>query len=164
MRTIEIALMELPDVDQVHEIEAATFANPWSHAALVHEVTENACARYLVVRFGSEILGYAGMWFVLDEAHITNVAIRADARGEGLGEALMRALIQLAADSGMTWMTLECRRSNKVAQGLYHKLGFVDIGFRRRYYEDNKEDALLMALEQLPEGNADNDPRAVPEE
>ncbi len=141
--------MTLADVDQVEQIERATFAVPWSRASLEREVTENACARYLVVREGSEILGYAGMWFVLDEAHVTNVAVRADARGRGIGEALMRALIRLAAENGMTWMTLECRRSNQIAQNLYHKLGFIDVGYRKRYYEDNREDALVMALEEL---------------
>jgi ribosomal-protein-alanine N-acetyltransferase len=141
--------MTIDDVDQVEEIERATFAIPWSRASLEREVTENACARYLVAREGAEILGYAGMWFVLDEAHVTNVAVRADARGEGIGEALMRALIRFATENGMTWMTLECRRSNIVAQNLYHKLGFVDVGYRKRYYEDNREDALVMALEEL---------------
>ena len=77
---------------------------------------------------------------------------------------LMRALIQLAADSGMIWMTLEVRRSNAAAQGLYRKLGFVDVGWRKRYYEDNGEDALLMGLEHLPEGHPENDPFAVFEE
>ncbi len=144
--------MTLADIDQVEEIERATFAIPWSRASLEREVMENVCARYLVVRDGPEILGYAGMWFVIDEAHVTNVAIRQDARGQGIGEALMRELIRLAAQSGMTWMTLECRRSNLVAQNLYHKLGFVDVGYRKRYYEDNREDALVMALEALGEG------------
>ena len=72
-------------------------------------------------------------------------------------------MIQLAADSGMNWMTLEVRRSNKIAQNLYHKLGFIDVGYRKRYYE-NSEDALIMALEQLPEGHPENDPMLVVEE
>ena len=72
-------------------------------------------------------------------------------------------MIQLAADSGMNWMTLEVRRSNKAAQSLYHKLGFIDVGYRKRYYE-NSEDALVMALEHLPEANPDNDPMLVCED
>ena len=72
-------------------------------------------------------------------------------------------MIQLAADSGMNWMTLEVRRSNKIAQNLYHKLGFIDVGYRKRYYE-NSEDALIMALEQLPVGHPENDPMLVVEE
>ena len=95
---------------------------------------------------------------VLDEAHVTNIAVRPDRRGLGYGKAITKALVQLAADSGMTWMTLECRRSNLVAQSIYRKLGFVDVGFRKRYYADNNEDALLMALEKLPEAHPENDP------
>ena len=109
-------------------------------------------------------VGYAGMWLVLDEGHITNVAIHPDYRGRKLGEKLMRALIQLAADTSLSWMTLEVRRSNVVAQSLYRKLGFIDVGYRKRYYADNKEDALIMALETLPEGNPDNDPFLICEE
>ena len=161
MEQREIALMAMEHLDQVHAIEQDSFATPWSRASLENEITNNPCARYLVICEHGEVLGYAGMWLVLDEAHITNVAIRRDSRGKGLGEKLMRALVQLAADSGMNWMTLEVRASNAPAQGLYKKLGFINVGRRKNYYEDNREDAILMALEHLPEGNPDNDPFAV---
>ena len=161
MCDFDIRLMTVKDVDQVCAIEDATFATPWSRASIEREVTDNPCARYLLVTKGEEVLGYAGMWLVLDEAHITNVAIRADQRGKGLGEKLMRALVQLAADSGMNWMTLEVRASNAAAQRLYKKLGFINVGRRKGYYEDNREDAILMALEHLPEGHPENDPFAV---
>lgn len=162
MADYEISLMTAADVDGMHAIEDATFATPWSRRSIEAELT-NECARYLVARAGGEVVGYAGMWLVLDEAHITNVAVRTDMRGQGLGRQLMCRLIQLAADSGMVWMTLEVRRSNKVAQNLYRSFGFIDVGYRKRYYEDNQEDALLMALEHLPEGNPENDPFAVEE-
>lgn len=163
MDRYEISLMTAADVDAVSEIEKMCFSIPWSKKAFETEVAENACARYLVLKEGGRALAYAGMWFVLDEAHITNIAVHPDARGKGLGEKITRALIQLAADSGMTWMTLECRRSNFVAQSLYHKLGFIDVGYRKRYYADTGEDALVMALEHLPPGNPENDPRLVRE-
>ena len=163
MCEFETGIMTAPDVDAVCAIEEATFARPWSRASIENELT-NSCARYVVLRRSGETVGYAGMWLVIDEAHVTNVAIRKDLRGQGLGEKLMRALIQLAADSGMIWMTLEVRRSNAAAQGLYRKLGFGDVGWRKRYYEDNGEDALLMGLEHLPEGHPENDPFAVFEE
>ena len=163
MCEFETGIMTAADVDAVCAIEEATFARPWSRASIENELT-NSCARYVVLRRSGETVGYAGMWLVIDEAHVTNVAIRKDLRGQGLGEKLMRALIQLAADSGMIWMTLEVRRSNAAAQGLYRKLGFVDVGWRKRYYEDNGEDALLMGLENLPEGHPENDPFAVFEE
>ena len=163
MCEFETGIMTAADVDAVCAIEEATFARPWSRASIENELT-NSCARYVVLRRSGETVGYAGMWLVIDEAHVTNVAIRKDLRGQGLGEKLMRALIQLAADSGMIWMTLEVRRSNAAAQGLYRKLVFVDVGWRKRYYEDNGEDALLMGLEHLPEGHPENDPFAVFEE
>ena len=162
MADYEISLMTEADVDGMHAIEEATFATPWSRKSIEAELT-NGCARYLVARAEGEVVGYAGMWLVIDEAHITNVAVRADMRGQGLGRQLMGRLIQLAADSGMIWMTLEVRRSNKVAQNLYRSFGFIDVGYRKRYYEDNQEDALLMALEHLPEGHPENDPFAVEE-
>ena len=153
----DISLMTLEDVDAVHAIEAATFPVPWSRESFEKEVTENRCARYLVLREDGACVAYAGMWLVLDEGHITNIAVRQDRRGLGYGEAVTRALIQLAADSGLSFLTLECRRSNLVAQALYHKLGFRDVGFRKRYYE-NSEDALIMFLQPLPEGHPENDP------
>ena len=154
----EISLMRVEDVEAVYAIEKACFPIPWSRESFLREVTENRCARYLVLREDGACVAYAGMWFVLDEAHVTNIAVRPDRRGLGYGRAITEALVQLAADSGMTWMTLECRRSNAIAQLLYRKLGFVEVGFRKRYYADNNEDALIMALETLPEGHPENDP------
>ena len=160
----DIQIMTPLHVSEVCAIEEATFATPWSRQSIEREVTGNPCARYLVITEGAQVLGYAGMWLIMDEAHITNVAIRHDKRGAGLGEKLMRALVQLAADSGMNWMTLEVRASNLPAQNLYKKLGFINVGRRKNYYEDNREDAILMALEHLPEGHPENDPFAVSEE
>ena len=162
MSEITLGLMTVEDVDAVHAIETACFRTPWSKASFYREVTDNACARYLVLREDGVAIAYAGVWFVLDEGHITNIAVRPDRRGMGYGERVTRAMIQLAADSGMNWMTLEVRRSNVAAIKLYHKLGFIDVGYRKRYYE-NTEDALLMALEQLPGGNPENDPFLVRE-
>ena len=162
MSEITLGLMTVDDVEAVHEIETACFKTPWSKASFYNEVTSNACARYMVLREDGVAKAYAGVWFVLDEGHITNIAVHPDRHGLGYGERVTRALIQLAADSGMNWMTLEVRRSNTVAQNLYHKLGFIDVGYRKRYYE-NSEDALIMALEHLPEGNPENDPMLVRE-
>ncbi len=162
MSEITMGLMNLGDIEAVHAIETACFKTPWSKESFYREVTDNACARYVVLREDGVAVAYAGVWFVLDEGHITNIAVRPDRRGLGYGEKVTRAMIQLAADSGMNWMTLEVRRSNVAAQNLYHKLGFIDVGFRKRYYE-NSEDALIMALEQLPEGHPENDPMLVRE-
>lgn len=163
MSEITVGLMTVDDVDAVHEIEVACFKTPWSKNSFVREVTQNRCARYVVVREDGRAIAYAGVWFVLNEGHITNIAVHPDRRGMGYGERVTREMIQLAADSGMTWMTLEVRRSNEIAQNLYHKLGFVDLGYRPHYYE-NSEDALIMALEELPEGHPENDPFLVIED
>lgn len=143
--------MVLADVDDVQEIEKDCFALPWTRASFEKEITENKCARYLVAERDGRVIAYAGMWLIIDEAHVTNVAVHRDYRGQGYGEMVMRALMRLASEMGMIWMTLEVRRSNDVAQALYRKVGFFDVGYRKRYYDDNKEDALIMACEKLPE-------------
>ncbi len=154
----EIRLLREEDLDAVMAIERECFSLPWEREAFRQEIAGNRAARYIGLFAEGELRAYAGMWFLLDEAHVTNVAVTGPCRGRGLGEEIMRALIQLAADCGMAWMSLECRRSNAAAQGLYHKLGFVDVGYRKRYYEDNQEDALVMALLSLPEGDPGRDP------
>ena len=118
-------------------------------------MTENKCARYLVAEKNGEIIAFAGTWLVIDEAHITNIAVREDMRGNGYGEKITRALMQAAANEGCLWMDLEVRRSNLRAQSLYRKVGFIDVGYRKRYYEDNQEDALLMVCEHLPQPEED---------
>ena len=137
--------MTLADVDGVHAIEEATFAMPWSRESFEREVTEK----------NGEIIAFAGTWLVIDEAHITNIAVREDMRGNGYGEKITRALMQAAANEGCLWMDLEVRRSNLRAQSLYRKVGFIDVGYRKRYYEDNQEDALLMVCEHLPQPEED---------
>ena len=163
MSEITVGLMTAADVDAVHEIETACFKTPWSKDSFLHEVTENQCARYVVVREDGRAIAYAGVWFIIDEGHITNIAVHPDRRGLGYGEMVTKAMIQLAADSGMNVMTLEVRRSNEIAQKLYHKLGFIDVGYRKKYYE-NTEDALIMFLEHMPEAHPENDPMLVHEE
>ena len=141
------------DVKGIHEIETLCFPMPWSEESILHDVKENPVARWLVMDDGEgRVLAYAGMWFVMDEAHICNVAVHPDARRLGYGRRIMEALIDLARENCMSMMTLEVRRSNLPAQNLYHACGFIDVGYRKRYYEDNKEDALIMFLEFQGEG------------
>jgi ribosomal-protein-alanine N-acetyltransferase len=142
--------MTLKDIDDVHRIEADSFTTPWSRGAFEDELTENKCARYLVAESSGEIVAYAGAWMVLDECHITNIAVRRDKRGKGYGRLITQSLIQYATNLGASFVTLEVRRSNLTAQSLYRSLGFLQVGCRRRYYEDNGEDAILMACQALP--------------
>lgn len=142
--------MTRADAEAVHAIELATFPQPWSLQSFIDEMERNACARYIVAEENGMLLGYAGAWLIMDEGHITNVAVTPSRRGEGIGKGLMRALMQYAANMGVQYMTLEVRRSNLTAQKLYHSLGFIDLGVRKRYYEDNGEDALLLVCQDMP--------------
>lgn len=155
MSDYQIRRMTLGDVDGVHAIEEATFPKPWTREDFVKEMTQNVCARYLVAEQAGEIVGFAGAWIVLDEAHITNIAVAKACRGQGLGKALTAALLQYAANLGVVYATLEVRRSNSVAQGLYKGLGFVYVGLRKRYYEDNGEDAFIFCCDHLPPADPD---------
>jgi len=141
---IYITPMGKDDIDQVWSIEKMCFSTPWSREAFRMEVEENRCARYFVARKDDRVVGYGGMWLVIDEAHITNVAVHPEYRGRKIGEAIMKTLMREAFSRHIQRMTLEVRRSNLVAQNLYRKLGFEICGVRRKYYSDNNEDALIM--------------------
>jgi ribosomal-protein-alanine N-acetyltransferase len=95
------------------------------------------------------IVGYAGIWVMTDEAHITTIASHPNVRGQGIGEFLLVALIHRGVEIGARWMTLEVRAGNAVAQNLYRKYTFKEMGVRRRYYSDNGEDALVMWTDAL---------------
>ena len=141
---MDIRFMTVDDLDAVMEIEDQSFSIPWSRDAFLNEIEHNHLSTYLVAEDGNMLAGYCGVWLVVDEAHITNVAVLPDYRGRGLGEALMRKIMSIAIEFGARVMTLEVRVSNTPAQHLYRKLGFQDGGIRKRYYSDNQEDALVM--------------------
>jgi [ribosomal protein S18]-alanine N-acetyltransferase len=97
----------------------------------------------------ASIVGFSGLWLMLDEAHITTIAIHPNYRGRGLGELLINSLVSIAYDVGSDRVTLEVRVTNSVAQNLYRKYGFVVVGTRRRYYSDNNEDAYIMTTDNI---------------
>lgn len=137
--------MTLEDVPAVHAIELATFPTPWTLDSFYYEVNENKFSHYLVAENeAGELVGFCGVWLVVDAAQITNVAVVETVRGQGIGEALMREAIRVAKETNMDTMSLEVRVTNTVAQNLYRKLGFQDGGIRKGYYTDNQEDALVM--------------------
>ncbi|ANB57003.1 ribosomal-protein-alanine acetyltransferase [Anoxybacillus sp. B7M1] len=141
---INFRTMTLNDIDDVLAIEKASFTLPWSREAFYNELVHNQYAKYVVMEHNGHMIGYCGMWVVIDEAHITNVAVLPEYRGKKLGEALMRMMMETARQLGAITMTLEVRVSNHVAQSLYRKLGFLNGGIRKKYYPDNQEDALVM--------------------
>ena len=137
--------MTVDDVEAVYGIELEAFTLPWTKESFTYEMTENQNAHYVVAdhhQFG--LVGYCGMWVIVDECHITNVAVTNNMRGKGIGEGLMREAIRVSKELGVVHMTLEVRVSNTIAQNLYRKLGFVEGGIRKNYYTDNFEDALVM--------------------
>ncbi|MEK3980141.1 ribosomal protein S18-alanine N-acetyltransferase [Psychrobacillus sp. FSL K6-2836] len=140
--------MTLDDIDQVLLIEQEAFDTPWTREAFVHEMTTNLYSHYLVAETeAKDIIGYCGMWVVMDESHITNVAVAERMRGNKIGEGLMREAIRAVTEQNVVLMTLEVRVSNDVAKNLYHKLNFQDGGIRKNYYSDTGEDALVMWVE-----------------
>lgn len=150
MSECKVRRMTVEDLDAVTTIEAATFAMPWSRKSFEQELTRNVAARYLVAELDGKVIGYAGAWIILDESHITNIAIENCERGHGYGKQLTRGLLQYLSNLGATYATLEVRRSNERAQRLYTDLGFQPVGWRKKYYEDNQEDALLMVCQAMP--------------
>lgn len=161
--------MQLGHLPAVLDIEREAFALPWPEHAYRYELTENRLAHYYVLcpcqssdvsdsawqrlvdlvrgptHLGPDtVWGYAGFWMMVDEAHISTLAIRHDMRRRGLGEFLLAGVIDEARRLRARLVTLEVRVSNLAAQALYAKYGFKETGRRRKYYPDNDEDALIM--------------------
>lgn len=138
-----IRSMTKDDIDDVYRVEEDCFSDPWSKEAIRQELKNNL-ARYIIAEIDGKVVGYVGVWFVLDEGHITNVAVHSDYRGKKIGDKLIKELVELCKENNMSAITLEVRVSNIVAQNLYKKYGFKIGGIRKEYYSDNKEDAMIM--------------------
>ena len=161
--------MRVADIPTVVVIERMVYSRPWPVEAYRYEIVENSRSHYIVARLkggqpprpqqglraalrraisGPEIdetlLGYGGLWLMVDEAHISTLAVHTKWQGKGIGELLLTSLIAKAAEMRAAYITLEVRVSNIRAQNLYEKYGFRKGGLRHRYYSDNNEDALIM--------------------
>jgi ribosomal-protein-alanine N-acetyltransferase len=163
--------MRMRDISEVMEIEHVSFLSPWSARAYRYELLENDLSHYFVVRqrhmeepqlsllawigrtlgvgIRPSVLGYGGFWLMVGEAHVSTIAVQPNWRRRGLGELLLVAMLDRATEIEADIATLEVRVSNIVAQNLYHKYGFRQVGLRRRYYRDSNEDALIMSTERL---------------
>lgn len=139
----QIRPMQAKDLDRVEELEKICFRTPWSRAALASEL-KNSVAHYLVCEREGIVVAYAGMWVIYDEAHITNVAVAPEQRGQGLGKRMMLCMMRTARLFEATSMTLEVREHNFVAQSLYSSLDFEKAGERKGYYYDTGESAYIM--------------------
>jgi ribosomal-protein-alanine N-acetyltransferase len=132
------------DIDQVLVVEHSAFDVPWSRQAFENELKNNRFASYFVAEYSGKIIGYCGVWVIVDEAHITNLAVLSGYRGHKVGETLLRQVMTYAKSQKAKTISLEVRVSNEVAKNLYRKLGFYTGGIRKNYYSNNGEDALVM--------------------
>ncbi|QOR34688.1 ribosomal protein S18-alanine N-acetyltransferase [Clostridium sp. 'deep sea'] len=132
------------DLDNITRIEHLTYTNPWSKNTFITELTHNDHSSYMVLLKNETIIAYGGLWQVLDESHITTIAVDPNYQGKGYGNTMLNILFSKAVTNGATSITLEVRESNEKAINLYKKNGFLVGGRRIKYYSDNNEDALVM--------------------
>ncbi|MEP0767184.1 MAG: ribosomal protein S18-alanine N-acetyltransferase [Fimbriimonadia bacterium] len=147
LQRLRIEPMREEHLDAIMEIEVRAYACPWSRASFAAELT-NHMSHYVVLKQAGMVIGYAGEWLIVDEAHITTVAVAPEQRRKRYGELLVCELLRHAVEKGMARATLEVRSSNVVARRLYEKYGFVTVAIRKAYYPD-KEDACVMWLNDL---------------
>lgn len=144
---VRIRPMEISDLDQVMYIEESVFVFPWQKRGFEAEILRNEFAHYFVASVQGKLIGYAGIWIVLDQAHLTTLAVDRACQCRGVGALLMKHLLSRAAFEGTVRMSLEVRPSNRSARTLYHRFGFVALGRRKHYYHD--EDAIIMVNEHV---------------
>lgn len=177
MSEIQIRVANPGDIDAMTQLDAVCFTSPWSRASFEAELTTNRLAWYLVAeelaseeidplgcgpvqdaeRPAGKLIGYAGLWAIQDEGHITNVAVHPEYRRKHLGSILVGTLIDETKNAGLVRFTLEVRASNQAAISLYETFGFESAGIRKGYYEDNNEDAMIMWLDTEEAGSGENE-------
>ncbi|MFL0267214.1 ribosomal protein S18-alanine N-acetyltransferase [Candidatus Clostridium radicumherbarum] len=153
MDNITILALAPEHVDGVFTISKLSFKTPWSRESMEKEL-KNEVARYVVAVKDNMVIGYGGVWLILDEGQITNIAVHPEFRGLGISHLLLDALIQVCALEDIIAMTLEVRKSNTTAQNLYKKHGFVEEGVRKNYYLDPIEDGIIMWKHNITKENA----------
>ena len=145
--------MKPEDVSRVVEIDRLSFSLPWSERSYRYDLQSNPAARLWVADCihddgANLVIGMIAVWLIIDEVHIGTIAVHPDYRRLGIGKRLLETAMQNLVIEGAESFTLEVRRSNIAAQTLYLQMGFREVGVRKRYYQDNGEDALLMVLEK----------------
>jgi ribosomal-protein-alanine N-acetyltransferase len=149
MSDVVLAPLTVKDLAEVAGIESVSFTAPWPTSAYTTELTTNRLARYIGARVLGELVGFGGIWLMVDEAHVTTMAVLPEHRRAGVATALLLELLQEARRGGARVATLDVRVSNVDAQRLYRAFGFIEVGRRVRYYDDNGEDALIMTTAEL---------------
>lgn len=149
MSKIEIKKMTFDDLDEVYSIDKESFPIPWSKTSFEEEL-KNILSVYLVAKVDNTVVGYIGSWMIIDECHITNIAILPSYRRKGIASKLVKELINYCNENGISYMLLEVRTNNFPAQKLYEKFGFKSDGTREGYYKNpdgTYDDAILMTKE-----------------
>ena len=147
---IKIEQMTAEDIPQVIEIEAEAYGeHHWSKSAFYDEMNNNLAKYYVAKTIDKEIVGYAGTWHIIDEGHITTIAVKKSHLRKHIGEAIIVKILEDCYENEIKYLTLEVRVSNEPAIGLYTKYGFNSLGTRKGYYQDNNEDALIMWTENI---------------
>ena len=148
--TVKIRPMQKTDVDDVIEIEKLAYGNHhWSKDSFMSELSNELAHYFSVLNENGELIGYCGMWRILEEVHITNIAVNPNYRRKHIGETLLKTIIDDCYKNMVKFITLEVRSSNLPAISLYEKYGFKSLGTRKGYYQDNNEDALIMWTENI---------------
>ena len=141
---LQIDAMTPADLPAVLQIEAASFTTAWPVNAFANEIRDNKLAHYFIGRLDGSIVAYGGIWVILEDSHVTTIAVHPIYRGRKFGEEMLLKLLDEAIARGASWITLEVRESNVGAQKLYRKYGCTTVSTRRGYYSDNGENALVM--------------------
>lgn len=148
LKTLRFEPLQEAHIPAILEIENRTNSAPWSERSFRNELNHEHGIFLAAIEDG-RVIGYGGVWLVIDEAHVTTVAVDDSKRRQGVGERLMKELLLRAKEKGMVCSTLEVRASNDPAVHLYEKLGYQTTARRKRYYPDNNEDALVMWMHDL---------------
>lgn len=146
MKNYKLVPMDRSHIKEIAQIERECFSMPWSEAALEEELYNPQASFIVAQRADGAVLGYAGLHVVLDEGYIDNVAVREDYRGQGIADDLVDVFVRFGR-ANLAFLTLEVRPSNEPAIQLYMKHGFAQVGRRKNYYQNPREDAIIMTLE-----------------
>lgn len=141
---IIIRRMREKDLDRIMEVEKAAFTTPWSRESFLLEINKNQLARYFIAEVDGLVVGYGGIWLILDEGHITNIAVDKEYRRLGIGKRILEELIGLCKECNIVAMTLEVRQNNEPAKNFYKEYEFIEYGIRPNYYADVNQDAIVM--------------------
>lgn len=139
---IKISKMNIDDLNKISPVLLTEFDDFWNYNILKSEL-ENENSKYIVAKNNDEIVGFAGIWISIDEAHVTNIVTKKDLRKNGIGSTLLEELINLSKNLNLVSITLEVNENNLDAIKLYEKFGFEKLGIRKKYY-NNTDNALIM--------------------